>query len=190
MKRVAIYYRVSTEDQKPDLQVDQLREYAARREFEIVGEYIDKVSGAARKRPELDDMLEQVRKRKVDVVLVWKFDRFARSTSHLVNTLEEFQQLGVHFISFTQSIDTSTAAGKLTYTVLAAIAEFERDLTSERVRAGMAAAKARGKHVGRKPISMATAGKIRRLRRQGMSLRQVAAATGVAPQTVSNYSTP
>ena len=143
MAEVAIYYRVSTTEQKPDRQVRELRRYARKRKFKVQGEYVDKVSGATRSRPELDRLMEEVRQGKVDVVLVWAFDRFARSTSHLVNTLEEFQALGVDFISYRQQIDTSTPAGKLTFTVLAAIAEFEREIIRERVKSGMAAAKAR-----------------------------------------------
>ena len=143
--RVAIYYRVSTADQNHDGQVRELREYADRRGLQVVGEYVDTASGAKRSRPELDRMLKDVRSRKADIVLVWAFDRFARSTSHLVTTLEEFQALGVDFVSYRQLIDTTTPAGKLTFTVLAAIAEFERELIRERVKAGMAAAKAKGR---------------------------------------------
>ncbi len=186
-KRAAIYYRVSTTDQDVDGQVDELREYANHRGFEVVGEYIDKASGTARQRPELDQMLEQVRTGKVDLVLVWAFDRFARSTSHLVNTLEEFQQLGVDFISFRQQIDTSTAAGKLTFTILAGIAEFEREMIRERVKTGMAAAKARGKHVGRKQIPLTKQSKVRALRSGGLSYRDIAKQLGIAPGTAMRY---
>ena len=113
IRRIAIYYRVSTSDQRPDAQVHELRDYAKKRRFEIVGEYVDTASGAAKSRPELDRMLADVRKRKADVVLVWAFDRFARSTRQLVDTLEEFAELGVDFVSYTQQIDTTTPAGKL-----------------------------------------------------------------------------
>ena len=153
MPKVAIYYRVSTAEQKPDRQVRELRRYARKRKFKVQGEYVDKVSGATRSRPELDRLMETVKTRTVDIVLVWAFDRFA-ATSHLVTTLEEFQALGVDFVSFSQQIDTTTPAGKLTFTVLAAIAEFEREIIRERVKSGMAAAKAKGKHVGRRRISM------------------------------------
>ena len=185
--RVAIYYRVSTADQSHDSQVRELRDYADRRGLQVVDEYLDIASGAKRTRPELDRMLADVRSRKVDIVLVWAFDRFARSTSHLVTTLEEFQALGVDFVSYSQQIDTSTPAGKLTFTVLAAIAEFERELIRERVRSGMAAAKARGKRIGRRKVPMAVQGQIRRLRAQGMPVRKVAKEVGVSVGTVMNY---
>ena len=127
MKRVAIYYRVSTTDQSPQMQIDELREYANSRGFKVVGEFLDEASGRNNSRRQLESMLTQVRKRKVDVVLVWKYDRFARSTQHLVNTLEEFKSLGVDFISYTQQIDTTTSMGKFFFTVMAGIAEFESD---------------------------------------------------------------
>ena len=120
-------------------------------------------------------------------MLVWAFDRFARSTRQLVEALEEFGELGVDFVSYTQQIDTTTPAGKLTFSVLAAIAEFERELIRERVKAGMAAAKARGKHVGRRRIPMAKQSRARRLREQGFSLRKIAQELEVSPGTVANY---
>ena len=187
-KTVAIYYRVSTVDQSHDSQVRELRQYSEKRGLQVYEEYVDAASGSTKSRPELDRMLAAVRSRKVDVVLVWAFDRFARSTSHLVTTLEEFQDLGVDFVSYRQQIDTSTPAGKLTFTVLAAIAEFERELIRERVRAGMAAAKARGKRIGRRKVPMAMQGQIRRLRAAGMSTRKVAKEVGVSVRTVMNYS--
>ena len=128
MARAAIYYRVSTVDQSVDGQIAELREYAEKRGFEVVGEYVDHCSGAARRRPELDRMMSDVQQRKANIVLVWAFDRFARSTSHLVSTLEKLQSLGVDFVSYRLQIDTSTGAGKLTFKVLAAIAEFEREM--------------------------------------------------------------
>lgn len=185
--RVVIYHRVSTSDQSHDPQIRELRDYADRRGLQVFGEYVDTASGAKKSRPELDRMLKDVRSRKVDIVLVWAFDRFARSTSHLVTTLEEFQSLGVDFVSYRQQIDTTTPAGKLTFTVLAAIAEFERELIRERVKAGMAAAKARGKRIGRRKVPMAVQGQIRRLRAQGMSVRKVAEEVGVRVGTVANY---
>ena len=118
---------------------------------------------------------------------MWAFDRFARSTSHLVSTLEEFQALGVDFVSYTQQIDTTTPAGKLTFTVLAAIAEFEREIIRERVKSGMAAAKVRGKRVGRRPISLQKQNMARSMRSKGMSFRKIAKELGVSPGTVLNY---
>ena len=131
--------------------------------------------------------MEEVRRGQVDVVLVWAFDRFARSTTHLVSTLDEFQVLGVDFVSYTQQIDTTTPAGKLTFTVLAAIAEFEREIIRERVKSGMAAAKARGKHVGRRRISITKQSKAKSMRSQGLSYRKIARELVVSPGTVVNY---
>ncbi len=185
--RVAIYYRVSTADQSPQAQVRELRTYAERRRVRYIEEYVETASGVARSRPELDRLMADVRKRKVDLVLVWAFDRFARSTRQLVEALEEFGELGVDFVSYTQQIDTTTPAGKLTFSVLAAIAEFERELIRERVRAGMAAAKARGKHVGRRRIPMAKQNRARHLREQGLSFRKIASELGVSPGTAANY---
>ncbi len=185
--RVAIYYRVSTADQSPRAQVRELRTYAERRRVRCIEEYVETASGVARSRPELDRLMADVRQRKVDLVLVWAFDRFARSTRQLVEALEEFGELGVDFVSYTQQIDTTTPAGKLTFSVLAAIAEFERELIRERVKAGMAAAKARGKHVGRRRIPIAKQNRARRLREQGLSFRKIAQELDVSPGTVANY---
>jgi DNA invertase Pin-like site-specific DNA recombinase len=173
-KRTAIYYRVSTKDQNEDLQVDELREYAKLRKFQVVGEYIDKgISGTTKRRPQLDQMMEAVNKRKVDIVLVWAFDRFGRSTKHLVESLETFNELGVNFISYQQQIDTSTSAGKMLFTMIAAVAEFERSIITERVIAGQQAAKRRGKHIGRF-TDLDKQDQIRQLRKQGKSIRAIA----------------
>ena len=188
MSRAALYFRVSTADQTPEAQMQELRVYAGHRGFEVVEEYVDTASGVAGKRPALDRPMADVRRRKADVVLVWAFDRFARSTRQLVEALEEFQSLGVDFISFRQQIDTTTPAGKLTFSVLAAIAEFERELIRERVRAGMAAAKAQGRRIGRRRIPMTTQSDIRRLRRQGLSYRQIAKQLHISPATALAYS--
>ena len=187
MKRVAIYYRVSTTDQNPQMQMDELREYAKSRRLKVVGEFLDEASGRNNSRRQLEEMLTQVRKRKVDVVLVWKYDRFARSTQDLVNTMEEFQSLGVDFISYTQQIDTTTSMGKFFFTIMAGIAEFESDIISERVRSGMAAAKRKGKHVGRPQTKQAVVSRARALRESGKSIREVAKKLGVSPATVQKY---
>jgi len=128
-----------------------------------------------------------VRSRKVDMILVWKFDRFARSTKQLIDALEEFRHLGVDFISITEQIDTSSPMGKAMFTVISAIAEFERSLISERVRAGIAKARANGKRHGRPTIGAQTIETIRQLRRQGQSLNQIATQLGISHQTVANY---
>jgi len=148
--RTALYLRVSTSDQKPDLQFDGLRAYAERAELDIVQEYLDvAVSGRKQGRPQLDALMKLARHYEIDCVLVWKFDRFARSTTHLLTALEEFNHLGIRFISVQDQIDTSSPMGKAMFTLIGAMAELESSLISERVTAGMKAAKARGKHLGR-----------------------------------------
>jgi DNA invertase Pin-like site-specific DNA recombinase len=185
--RTAIYARVSTLDQDPEMQLRELRAYARHRGLPITEAFIDHVSGATRERPQLDRLWHAVRARKVDRVLVWKFDRFARSTKQLIDALEEFRHLGVDFISITEQIDTSSPMGKAMFTVISAIAEFERSLISERVRAGIAKARANGKPHGRPKVDEHVIQEIRRLRREGQSLNQIARQLGISHQTVSNY---
>src|SRR5271169_2577484 len=171
-KTVALYARVSTLEQSCAMQLEDLRRYAAR--FRQSCEYVDVgVSGAQRRRPQLDALMKDARKRLFDVVLVWKFDRFARSVKHLVDSLEEFTALNIDFISYTEGIDTTTPSGELLFHVMGAVAQFERDLIAERVRAGIAHARAMGKRIGRPPAAVDTT-EVRRLRNQGMSLRSVA----------------
>jgi len=147
--RATLYLRVSTADQKPDLQFDGLRAYAERAEFEIVRDYLDvAVSGQGQGRPQLDALIREARDRAFDCVLVWKFDRFARSTTHLLSALEEFNHLGIRFVSIQDQIDTASPMGKAVFTLIGAMAELESSLISERVSAGMRAAKAHGKHLG------------------------------------------
>lgn len=148
--RTALYLRVSTADQKPDLQFDGLRDYAQRAGLTITGEYLDTaVSGRKQGRPQLDALMKAARNYEYDCVLVWKFDRFARSTRHLLIALEEFDHLGIRFISVQDQVDTRSPMGRAMFTIIGAMAELESALISERVTAGMAAAKSRGKHVGR-----------------------------------------
>jgi DNA invertase Pin-like site-specific DNA recombinase len=148
--RTALYLRVSTLHQKPDLQADGLRRYATHAGLEIVGEYLDvAVSGRKEGRPQLQTLMRAARNHEFSCVLVWKFDRFARSVSHLLRTLEEFNHLGVRFISVQDQVDTASPMGKAMFTIIGAMAELESSLISERVKAGMAAARVRGKHVGR-----------------------------------------
>ena len=190
-KRVAIYARVSTLDQKLQMQLRELRAYAKQRRLNLAYAFVDYASGAKDQRPELDQLWRHVRSRKVDIVLVWKFDRFARSTKQLVIALEEFNHLGVDFISLTEQIDTSAPMGKALFTIISALAELERSDISDRVRSGLANAKAQGKRLGQAPLDDKTIKEIRRLRHQEKkSLRQVASQLGVAPQTVANYSQP
>jgi DNA invertase Pin-like site-specific DNA recombinase len=187
-RRIAIYARVSTQDQDPQMQLRELRAYAKARAFTVAYEFIDHVSGATSVRPELSKLWQTARGRKIDTVLVWKFDRFARSTKHLIDALEEFRHLGVDFISITEQIDTGSPMGKAMFTVISAIAEFERSLIQERVRAGIARARAQGKQLGRPKISADTKEEIKRLKKQGKSLSQIAKQLGVSHQTVANYS--
>jgi DNA invertase Pin-like site-specific DNA recombinase len=185
--RTAIYARVSTLDQDPEMQLRELRTCARQRGLPITETFIDHVSGAAAERPALDRLWQAVRTRKVDTILVWKFDRFARSTKQLIDALEEFRHLGVDFISITEQIDTSSPTGKAMFTVISAIAEFERSLISERVRAGIAKARANGKRHGRPTIDAQMIDEIRELRRQGRSLQQIAMQLGISHQSVANY---
>ncbi len=148
--RAALYLRVSTPDQKPDLQFDGLRAYAVRAGLDIIQDYCDVgVSGRREGRPQLNALMAAARNREIDCVLVWKFDRFARSTSHLLAALEEFNHLGVRFVSVQDQIDTDSPMGRAMFTIIGAMAELESSLISERVTAGMRAAETRGKHLGR-----------------------------------------
>ncbi len=174
--RVAIYARVSTtgNGQSPEMQTRELREYAQRRGWTIVGEFVDVgISGSKEKRPELDRLMADAHRRRFDAVIVWKFDRFARSVSHLLRALETFNVLGIAFVSLSESLDTSTPAGKMVFTVLGAVAELERSLIAERVRAGLRNARAKGKRLGR-PRKIVDAARIGRLRAQGVSWRKIA----------------
>ena len=173
MKTAALYARVSTLDQNCDLQLADLRRYARQR-FECLREYVDRgISGTQRHRPQLDVLVKDARKRMFDVVLVWKFDRFARSLKHLIDSLEEFRALGIDFISYTEGVDTTTPTGQLLFHVVGAVAQFERDLIVERVRAGMAHARAMGKRIGR-PRAEVDLEQVVLFRNQGKSLRAIA----------------
>lgn len=181
MIRVAIYARVSTTDQNPEGQLLALREFAGKRGFDIRREYIDYVSGVtegskskrARRDQAYQELMAAVRQRKVDCVLVWKYDRLARSLNLLVSALQEFHSLGVDFISYTQNIDTTTPMGKLFYHIIASFAEFERELIVERVKAGLDRAKAQGIKLGRPENDPSAPARIRQLRQQGLSLRVI-----------------
>ena len=148
--RTALYLRVSTAEQKPDLQYDGLRGYAARAGLDVVQDYCDvAVSGRREGRPQLNALMAAARNQEIDCVLVWKFDRFARSTRHLLSALEEFDHLGVRFVSVQDQIDTNSPMGRAMFTIIGAMAELESSLISERVTAGMRAAESRGRHLGR-----------------------------------------
>jgi DNA invertase Pin-like site-specific DNA recombinase len=170
-------------NQNPEVQLAELREHATRRGWEVVGEYIDRgITGARERRPELDRLWVDCRKRKVDAVLVYRYDRFARSLRQLVNALEEFRALGVDFISLHEGVDTSTPNGRLVFGIFASIAEFERELIRGRVISGLAAAVARGVRLGR-PKRTVDAAEIARLRASGASWREVAERMGIGVGT-------
>ena len=173
--RTALYLRVSTADQKPDLQYDGLRDYAERAKLDVVGEYLDvAVSGRHEGHPQLGALMASARNRDLDCVLVWKFDRFARSTRHLLTALEEFDHLGVRFISVQDQIDTASPMGRAMFTIIGAMAELESSLISERVTAGMRAAKSRGKQLGRPSILPHVVAEIERLAVEtDLSVRQI-----------------
>lgn len=180
--RAAIYARVSTtgNGQSPEMQLRELREYCERRGWQIAGEYVDAgISGAKDRRPELDRMMADAHKRRFDVVAVWKFDRFARSVSHLLRALDTFRVLGIEFVSLSESLDTATPAGRMVFTVLGAVAELERSLIAERVRAGLRNAKAKGRKLGRPRVAVDVA-QIARLRAQKRSWPQIAAEMGLS----------
>jgi len=185
LKRVALYARVSTKNsQDPETQLLALREYAQARGLEVFAEYVDVgISGSKDSRPALNRLMADARKRRFDAVLVARFDRFARSTRHLVLALEEFNALGVDFISLSESVDTSTPMGKMVYTVIAAVAELERSLIRERVVMGLQRAKAQGKQLGR-PKVQASEEQLLQLSEQGLSSRQIAKQLGLSPSTV------
>jgi DNA invertase Pin-like site-specific DNA recombinase len=156
------------------MQLRDFAEYADRRGWAVAGEYVDiGISGTKEKRPELDRLMADAHRRKFDVVVVWKFDRFARSVSHLLRVLETFNALGIAFVSLSESLDTSTPAGRMVFTVLGAVAELERSLTAERVKAGLRNARAKGKRLGR-PRAVVDASRIATLRARGLGWKAIA----------------
>lgn len=184
-KRAAIYARVSTDDQDAGVQVNQLRDYVSARGWAAAVEFVDQgVSGAKDSRPGLNALLAQVRKRQVDVVVIWALDRLGRSLPHLLRLAEEFAAVGVDLAVFTQPIDTTSPTGKLTFAILGAVAEFEREIIKSRVRAGIAKARKDGKKLGR-PRAQVERTTVEKLRAGGMSVREIAAHTGVSKSVVA-----
>ncbi len=184
MKRCALYMRVSTIDQHPETQLHDLRAMAAQRGYEIIREYTDRISGAKPKRPGLDDMLHDAHKHRFDVVLVWAFDRIARSTRHFLEVLDELNHLNIEFISFRENVDTGGPLGRAMIVIIGAIAELERNLIIERVRAGMRRAKLEGRHIGRRPLEVDRIA-ILRDRDRGTSLSNIAKAHRISRSMVS-----
>ena len=183
--RVAIYARVSTLiGQSPEMQLAELREYASRRGWEIYGEYVDSgISGSKESRPELNRLMSDVHLRRFDVVLCWKVDRFGRSLKHLVNALADLDSYGVAFVSLRDNLDLSTPSGRLMFQIIGAMAEFERSLIQERVRAGLRNAKLRGKILGRPPMTLDRE-RIARLRASGASIRDISTQLEVSTATI------
>jgi DNA invertase Pin-like site-specific DNA recombinase len=185
MKRAAIYARVSTHHgQNPEMQLEEIRQYCANRGWKVAEEYVDAgISGAKEHRPALDRLLSACRKRLVDAVVVYRYDRFARSLRQLVNALEEFRSLGIDFVSLHEGVDTSTPNGRLIFGIFASIAEFERELIRDRVRSGLASAKAKGKRLGR-PRILVDSNRIASLRRAGESWAKIGESLGIGEGTV------
>jgi len=187
LKRIAIYARVSTTDQSTDSQLLDLRRYVSERGWNIFREYSDNgISGTKDSRPALNELMNDGRKRRFDVVLVWRFDRFARSTKHLILALEEFKNLGIDFVSYQENIDTSSPLGSAIFTIISAVAQLERDIIAERVKAGLRRAAVRGRQLGR-PSAKLNKGELQRLRKRGLSTRAIAERLKVSKSTVARH---
>jgi len=184
--RIGIYARVSTQNkgQDTDLQLRELRQYSAQRGWTVVDEYTDEgVSGSKDSRPELNRLMLDAKQRRLDGVLVWKLDRFGRSLKHLVNALAELEAVGVAFVSLRDGFDLTKPSGRLMFGVVAAMAEFERDLIKERVRAGIANARSKGRRIGRKPVAFDHA-RLASMRSEGHTIRAIAASLGCSRSLV------
>jgi DNA invertase Pin-like site-specific DNA recombinase len=183
VKRAALYMRVSTVDQHPETQLLDLRQLAGQRGYEIVAEYTDRISGAKARRPGLDQLMKEARRGRFDVVLVWASDRIARSVKHFLEILDELNRLNIEFVSFREQIDTGGPLGRAIVVIIGAIAELERNLIIERVRAGMRRARLEGRPIGRRPLELDHAA-ILRDRQRGHSLGQLARTYRISRTTV------
>lgn len=183
MKRAVLYLRVSTLDQHPETQLHDLRQMAVQRGYQVVGEFTDRISGTKAKRPGLDQLMTDARRGRFDVVLVWASDRIARSVKHFLDVLDELNRLNVEFVSFREQIETGGPLGRAIVVIIGAIAELERNLIIERVRAGMRRARLEGRHIGRNPLILDHAA-IRSERDQGHSLRKIAKTHRISTTTV------
>ncbi len=184
--RVALYARVSTTDQSTDSQLLDLRRYVSDRGWHLHREYTDNgVSGTKDNRPALNQLMDDAKKRKFSVVLVWRFDRFARSTRHLINALDEFRNLGVDFVSYQENIDTSSPLGSAIFTIISAVAQLERDIIAERVKAGLRRAVEAGKQLGRPNGTSLDVEAIHRLRSEGLSLMRIAKALKTSKSSIA-----
>ena len=184
MKRAVLYARVSTLDQQPETQLLDLRRLAEQRGFEIVREYVDRISGAKAKRPALDQMLAAAHRRECDVVLVWAADRLARSVRHFLEVLDTLNHLGIEFVSFRENLDTGGPLGRAVVVIVSAVAELERNLIIERVRAGLRRARLEGRQLGRRPLEIDRLALLRD-RARGLSLGQLAKAYRISRTSVA-----
>jgi DNA invertase Pin-like site-specific DNA recombinase len=184
MKRAAIYLRVSTVDQNAATQLHDLEALAQQRGFEVVQRYTDQITGTRARRPGLDQMMADARRGQFDIVLVWASDRVARSVRHYLEVIDELSHLNIAFVSFREQIDTAGPLGRAIVVIIGAIAELERSLIVERVRAGMRRAKLEGRHIGRRPLNVDRAAVLRD-RQRGLSLTQVAKAHTISRALVS-----
>ena len=186
MKRAALYMRVSSLDQRPETQLYDLQQLASQRGYEVVKQYTDRISGAKARRPALNELLADARRRRFDVVIVWAFDRMARSVRHFLEVLDELNQLNIEFVSYRENIDTGGALGRAMVVIVGAIAELERNLITERVRAGMRRARLEGICLGRRPLDVDRASIVRD-RLSGMSLTDVGKKHRVSRGTVVRF---
>lgn len=186
-KQVALYVRVSTDEQKTDLQLMDLKEYIQKRGYTIYNTYEDIISGATKERKALDQLFQDAKHRKFDIVLVWKFDRFARSLKMLVDSLALFQELGIDFISYKENIDTTTSMGRLIFHINSAYAEFEREIIRDRVLAGIKAKREKTGTWGRRILDEAIQNQIKELIATGTSIRNTAKQLQISTRTVRKY---
>lgn len=188
--KTAIYTRISTDEKKQNIQTQlhPLQEFTKARSWKVYEIYTDQASGAKEERPALKQLLSDAHKRLFDVVLVFRFDRFARSTKQLIQALETFKSLGIDFVSYQENIDTTTPAGKMMFTIISAFAEFEKEIIKERVTAGLQRAKAQGKKLGRPNIKKTDIKKIIDYTKKGVSRRNTAKKLKISKSVVQKYS--
>lgn len=177
--RIAIYARVSTDEQNVDTQVQECRRYCELKGYQAVTVFIDEgISGTRTSRPQFDAMLAQARAKQFDAIMVWRFDRASRSTRHLLTLLDDLSKWGVDFISIREQVDTTTAVGKMLFTMISAFAQFERDVISDRTKAAMQRLKREGKQVGRDKVI--DYGRVQALKAQGLAPKAIAEALGIS----------
>jgi DNA invertase Pin-like site-specific DNA recombinase len=185
LMKTALYTRVSTNDQSVEMQLMDLRRYCEQRGFDLYKEYCDEgISGTKDRRPALDELMADARKRKFGAVLCWRFDRFARSTKHLIIALEEFRHLRIDFISYQENIDTSSPLGKAIFTIVSAIAELERNIIVERVKSGIRRARENGKRLGRPKRLDLNVEELQKMREQGLSFKKISEKFKSCPATI------